>query len=241
MSGNGRPLVIVGAGGLGRETIALVRAINATRPASPAWDLLGLLDDGPDRAGDLVDGVAVLGPTGWLDETAARPGAVVPHVVLCTGSPKSLGSRAAIAARLDPRTVFAPLVHPTASLAVGTEVGHGSVLLAQVVTTAPVSIGRHVVVMPQVVFTHDDVIGDHATFGAGVRLAGGVTVGAGAYLGSGALVREHLTIGAGALVGMGAVVTRDVPPGEVWAGNPARYQRDVAATSVAPTNATEVS
>ena len=84
-------------------------------------------------------------------------------------------------------------------------------LLAQVVTTAPITIGRHVVVMPQVVFTHDDVIGDFTTFGAGVRLAGGVVVETGAYVGSGALVRENVTIGAGALVGMGAVVTRDVP------------------------------
>jgi acetyltransferase-like isoleucine patch superfamily enzyme len=44
----------------------------------------------------------------------------------------------------------------------------------------------------------------------------------GASLGSGAVVLGGLRIGAGALVGAGAVVTRDVAPGEVVAGSPAR-------------------
>jgi acetyltransferase-like isoleucine patch superfamily enzyme len=44
----------------------------------------------------------------------------------------------------------------------------------------------------------------------------------GATLGSGAVVMGGVRIGAGALVGAGAVVTRDVLPGEVVAGTPAR-------------------
>lgn len=44
----------------------------------------------------------------------------------------------------------------------------------------------------------------------------------GAALGSGVVVLGGLRIGRDALVGAGAVVTRDVPPGETVAGNPAR-------------------
>jgi UDP-2-acetamido-3-amino-2,3-dideoxy-glucuronate N-acetyltransferase len=47
-------------------------------------------------------------------------------------------------------------------------------------------------------------------------------VGRGASLGSGSIVLGGVRIGAGAIVGAGAVVTRDVAPGEIVAGVPAR-------------------
>jgi acetyltransferase-like isoleucine patch superfamily enzyme len=44
----------------------------------------------------------------------------------------------------------------------------------------------------------------------------------GARLGAGVTVICGVTIGAGALIGAGSVVTRDIPPGEIWAGCPAK-------------------
>jgi UDP-2-acetamido-3-amino-2,3-dideoxy-glucuronate N-acetyltransferase len=54
----------------------------------------------------------------------------------------------------------------------------------------------------------------------------------GASLGSGSVILGGVTVGAGALVGAGAVVTRDVPPGAVVAGNPARFLRPRVRTDV---------
>ena len=217
-------LVLVGAGGFGRETAEVVRAINAAA-ATPRWELLGFLDDDRDRWGTSVSGTRILG---GLDELAGLPDAAI---VVCTGHPGNYTSKKRIVERLGlPRERYATLVHPAAVIPASCTLGEGTVVLAGVVATADVRIGAHAGLMPHVVLTHDDRLEDYVTVGAGARLAGAVHVGEGAYLGSGCLIRENLAIGPWALVGMGAVVTRDVPHGEVWAGTPARYVRAVAPT-----------
>lgn len=54
-----------------------------------------------------------------------------------------------------------------------------------------------------------------------VRLAP-VTIGPRAFVGGHVIVLKGVTIGREAVVGAGSVVTRDIPDGEIWAGNPAR-------------------
>lgn len=45
----------------------------------------------------------------------------------------------------------------------------------------------------------------------------------GATIGAGSVILPGITIGERALIGAGSVVTKDVPAGEVWVGNPARF------------------
>lgn len=44
-------------------------------------------------------------------------------------------------------------------------------------------------------------------------------------IGSGSVILCGITIGRDAVIGAGAVVTKDVPAGEIWVGNPARFLR----------------
>lgn len=214
-AGAAEQLVLVGAGGFGRETAELARSI--TVDGRPRWEV-AFLDDERAKHGTRISGVEVIGA---IDHVHELPDA---RVVLCTGHPGNYRSKQRIAERLGlaPER-YATLVHPTAVIAPSCTLGPGTVVHAGVVTTADVCIGAHVGIMPLVVCTHDDVLEDFVTVGAGVRFAGTVHVGTGAYVGSGALIRENRTIGPWALVGMGAVVTRDVPGGEIWAGVPARH------------------
>ena len=210
-------LVLVGAGGMARETAATVAAINAV---APTWRLRGFLDDDPALQGVIRGGLPVLGP---LDAIADLSDAAV---VVCIANPRNPAVREQVVHRLGlPPARYATLIHPSAEVPASCTVRPGSVLLAQVVLTADVTVGAHVAIMPQTVLTHDDIVSDHATIAAGVRVSGSVRIGPGAYLGAGALIRESLTVGAKSIVGIGSVVLRDVPPGEVWAGNPARFLR----------------
>ncbi len=51
------------------------------------------------------------------------------------------------------------------------------------------------------------------------------TIGNDVWIGAKCLIKGGITIGDGAIIGMGSVVTHDVPPYEIWAGNPAKCIR----------------
>lgn len=48
-----------------------------------------------------------------------------------------------------------------------------------------------------------------------------------ASIGGGSTILGGITIGENSLIGAGSVVTKDIPPNEVWLGNPARFFRKI--------------
>ncbi|MFN8519728.1 MAG: NeuD/PglB/VioB family sugar acetyltransferase [Chloroflexota bacterium] len=199
MSGRRRPLVIVGAGGFGREVVDIVDAMNAV---SPDFELLGFLDDGEVRE-DLLRriGVQRLGETRMLAELDADYvigiGAADPRRridVLATG----WGRRAPV------------LRHPAATMGRDVELGEGVIVAAGSRMTTHISLGRHVHVNMNCTIGHDTVIEDHATLFGGVVVGGGCVIASGATIGSGAVILPGVRIGEDAVVGAGALVVRDV-------------------------------
>lgn len=202
-------LIIVAAGGLGREAAAVAARLSD-------WDLLGFLDDRPDLAGREVSGVPVLGPLAAVEE---HPDAAL---VICAGKGQArrtiVGRLSELGVRSDRfATVIAPDVHVPSSCSVGP----GSILLSGTVMTAGVTLGAHVVAMPGVVLTHDNRVHDFATLCAQVTLGGNVIIGEAAYLGMGSMIRERVEVGPDSVLGMGAVLLRNLPAGETWVGLPA--------------------
>ena len=53
------------------------------------------------------------------------------------------------------------------------------------------------------------------------------TIKKGASIGAGSTILCGITIGENAMIGAGSVVTKDVPAGELWLGNPAKFLRRV--------------
>ena len=211
------PLLLVAASGLAREVLALLRTPGLITAHPVPYTVIGFLDDSPTLAGRDVEGVPVLG---GLDEVRSHP---VAQVLVCAGHGQV---RESIVSRLSTLGVdgdrYACVVHPSVELPTGCRISPGDIILAGVVLTAAVTIGRHVVAMPHVTLTHDCVVDDFATLCAGVTLGGGVQVGRGAYLGMNSSIREHVRVGDGATLGMGSVLLGDLPAGDTWAGVPAR-------------------
>ena len=213
-----RALVVVGAGGHGREVLDIVEAMAvaaraAGRPAP--YEAVGMVADAePDLELLARRGARFLGPLEALGDLDAD------HV-LAVGDPVGRRRLEERVAALDSRP--AVLVHPSATLGADVELGPGVVVAAGARITTNVRLGRHVQVNVGAVVSHDARVGDHATLSPGVLLNGAVTIGVGAFLGTGAIVTPGCAVGDGAVVGAGAVVVRDVPAGVTAVGVPARW------------------
>lgn len=205
------PLVIVGAGGLGREVAALIEARNTQEPA---WDLRGYVDDDEELHDTSVMGYPVLGSVDWL----SRQRNLFYAIAIGDGNP-----RRHIASRLDhAHAQPSPLLHPSVSIHRTTTVGPGTILCRRASPTVDVQIGAHVVVDQHCTVGHDSTLADFVTLHPGSRISGSVRLETGVTVGAGAVVLPNTRIGAHATVGAGAVVTENLPPDCTAVGVPAR-------------------
>jgi maltose O-acetyltransferase len=105
----------------------------------------------------------------------------------------------------------------------GTFINGGAVIL----DVGRVTIGAHVQIGPNVQLLTPTHPLDPELRRSGAEAAEPITIGDNVWLGGGAIVCPGVTIGRDTVVGAGAVVTRDLPPGVLAVGNPARVIRQL--------------
>jgi sugar O-acyltransferase (sialic acid O-acetyltransferase NeuD family) len=205
------PLVIVGAGGHGRELFSVVTAVNARQPT---WDFLGFVADGeqhPERAEKL--GTPIIGGVDRLPELGAA-------YAIGIGEPRARAriDEFASGAGCEP----AVLIHPTAVIGPDVALDAGCCIAAGAVLTTGVRLGRHSHVNVAASVSHDAVVGRWCMVGPGARVAGWVVLEDGVDVGVGAVLRDRVHVGSWAVVGAGAAVVNDVAACRTVAGVPAR-------------------
>jgi UDP-2-acetamido-3-amino-2,3-dideoxy-glucuronate N-acetyltransferase len=84
-----------------------------------------------------------------------------------------------------------------------------------------ITIENDVFIGPNVTFTNDKYPKSKNSNFIQLR----TTIKRGASIGANATILGGITIGENAMVGAGSVVTKDIPDGELWFGNPAKYHK----------------
>jgi sugar O-acyltransferase (sialic acid O-acetyltransferase NeuD family) len=211
------PIVVVGAGGHGRETALLIQQINS---AAQRWELIGFLDDDLRLHGTEIGGIPVLGA---LESLEALPPDI--QVALGVGTPQLKRCIHERLERLSSSPVLPVLMHPSVIQGDRITIGAGTQVHAGTIMTTDIQIGEACTINRRADISHDVVIGDFVTLAPSVSLAGGVHIGDETTFGIGATCIPSRRVGARCIVGAGAVVITDVYADMTVVGIPARPVR----------------
>jgi len=203
-----RRLVIVGAGGFGREVLQWAR---------DAWPdhadrIAGFLSDDLRRLDGFSTGLEILGR---VDAYEKIPG---DYLLLGIGVAYA---RRMVAERLTDRGAeFATLVHPTAVVAGSARVGRGSIVCPGAIVSDSARLGNCVLVNYYASLGHDASVGDFAVLSPYATLGGGATIGEDVFLGLHASVGPGRMIGARSKVSANSCALSDVPSSSIVFGVP---------------------
>ena len=207
-------VVIIGAGGFGREVLDLIRYVNENKPT---YNVIGFLNDDP-RALDGFDvPVPIISAVDEFDDWGRV------RAVCAIGEPRD---RQAVVERLAGRSVrWATLCHPAARIGSGSIVGEGCIFCSLSGITVNGRVGDHVHMNSKSGAGHDARIGDFCTLSSCAIVNGDAVLEEGAFIGTNGVVLPKARVGAWARVGAGSVVLRNVPAGKTVFGVPAKILR----------------
>ena len=215
MTNDLKPLVIVGAGGLGREVAWLVADINRQKPE---WDFKGFVDDGVQ--GNTVEGYPVLGPVKHLYDMPLD----IWTVVAIADSRVRMKFVQQI---VNQGRMLATLVHPSVSMSDYVEIGAGSIICSGTVITTNVTLGQAAIINLGCFIGHDTELQNYVSLMPAANLAGEVRVGEGCYFGLNSCVINRTTIGEWSIIGAGAAVVDNIPAYSLAVGVPAKVIKKV--------------
>ena len=221
-----KEIILVGAGGLGREVLEYV--LDSVDPGTHR--IKGFLDDFKDRLQPDSLGYPILGNTTEYGLTEAD------WLLLTIGDPQQ---RMTIAERLTARGAqFLTLVHPLAHVARTARLGTGCIVGPFATVGAYAELGNHVALTYYASVGHDARVGDCCALSPYAAANGGTILEPCVFVGTHAAINPMKQIGRGAKIAAGAVVYRDVPANSLAAGNPAKIlpilQADAALCATAP-------
>ena len=208
-------LIIIGTGGVGRETALIIEEINNI---SKEWNLLGFVDDNKNIHGKTINGYKVLGGSEYITDYKDEI-----YVVCGISNYKIKKSIIEKIKNTNHMAKFPNIIHPSVKLNRTVEIGEGCIIYENTVITANIKIGNHVIISPKCGIGHDSILHDYVTLLWNVNISGNVVLEEGVTMGSGSTIIQGKKIEVGSFIGAGAVVIENIKPFKKAVGVPTRY------------------
>lgn len=194
-----KDILIIGAGGIGRETAWIIEEINEVKPT---WNLLGYIDENSEIHGKELNGYKVLGGLEVLEKLEEKPYVVV-AIANCS-------VKKSIVTKLGEKYNFATIIYPTVKVSKFIQIGQGTIIYPGVTLTVNTKIGNHVLISGNCGIGHDTVIGDYSSVLWGSNFSGYDTVGESCFIGLGTKVIQGINISKENNISAGITVVEDV-------------------------------
>lgn len=208
-----RDIVIIGSGGVGKETACIIEEINKVKAT---YNILGFIDDNNSLWGKEINGYMVLGGNEYLKKNYGEE----TYVIVAIANYKIKRN---IVQELKGKYKFPTLIHPDViEPSHTTKIGVGSIIYPGVIMTTNISIGNHVIISPKCGIGHDSIIKDYVSLLWNVNISGYDVIEEGVLVGSGATIIQNKRIGQGSTIGAGAVVIADIEKCKTVVGVPAK-------------------
>lgn len=205
-----KDIVIIGAGGFGREVAWLIEDINKE---NKEWNFLGFVDDNEEIQGKEINGYKVVGNIEWLKNQEL-------YVVNAIGDP--IIKKKVMERLQGSKNKYPVLIHPSVIYSDKVTFGEGSIICAGNIITVNIEIGKHVIINLDCTIGHDAKIGDYSTILPSVNVSGNVDIEECVSVGTGSAIIQGIKIGNNTIVGAGAVVVKDLPANCTAVGSPAK-------------------
>ena len=113
-------------------------------------------------------------------------------------------------------------IHPTAVIAINTNIKEGSVIMANSCINTSSKIGRHCIINTGTIIEHDCYVGDYIHISPNATLCGTVTVGEFTHIGAGVTIINNINITSDCIIGAGGVVVKDIKEKGTYVGVPVK-------------------
>lgn len=209
MANKKQKVVIVGAGGLGRELFAYLSA------EPDRFEVLGFIDDSPE---DPLEGYDY--PVGVLSSISAYQPREDEQLLLAIMSPKA---KARVTGQLKEKGGrFLTYIHPSAFIGHNVCLGEGVVIAPHCILTADIAVGDFFFLNTSSTLGHDVRVGDWVSINGKCEMCGSVALGDRVLVGACATIIPEKKVASDAFVGAGSVVVSDVVQTVTVFGNPAK-------------------
>ncbi len=205
-------LVIVGAGGFGREILAWIKDVPTL---AQEYETICFLDDNPKALEPYNYQQPIIG--GIQDYRPHEGDALVMGIAAPTRRKLEI-----VEMLLQRGAKFISLIHPTVDLGNNVKIGQGCVICRNVIITSDITIGDFVTINVLCSIGHDAIIGDGCTLHPVVSISGFVKLGKGVAIGSHGAILPGAVVGDFATVGAGTIVLKNVRSGSTVLGVPAK-------------------